>query len=153
MDNQIRTISPSTGKVIFDHPGTSPAEARTIARKARDASTIYKAVPLAERKAIIQRALTLVDEKKDVLAQELTMQMGRPCAAAVKEIDTMRLRAEYLLSIADDSLKDIPGQAEDGFSRYVAKRPLGVVFVSSAWNVRLPARSLLCTSLITSSHI
>lgn len=48
----------------------------------------------------------------------------------------MRKRADYLLSIADDSLKNLPGQAESGFRRFLKKEPLGVTLISTAWNVR-----------------
>lgn len=133
--NDIRTRSPSTNVVVFGRPGTSLEEARRVAKAAKDAFKSYQNAPLAERKAIVQKALDIIDAKKDQLARELTMQMGRPIAAGAKEIETMRKRAEYLLSIADKSLEDIPGQPEEGFCRVVRKKPLGPVFISSAWNV------------------
>ncbi|KAE8366758.1 Aldehyde/histidinol dehydrogenase [Aspergillus caelatus] len=134
MANQIRTLSPSTNKVIFEHPGTSLDEARAIAQASENAFQSYKQLSLAERKAIIVKALNIVDANKETLANELTAQMGRPIAYCTKEIDTMRKRADYLLSIADDSLKNLPGQAESGFRRFLKKEPLGVTLISTAWN-------------------
>ncbi|KAB8260329.1 Aldehyde/histidinol dehydrogenase [Aspergillus pseudonomiae] len=134
MANQIRTLSPATNKVIFEHPGTSLDEARAIAQASDNAFQSYKQLSLAERKAIIIKALNIVDANKETLANELTAQMGRPIAYCTKEIDTMRKRADYLLSIADDSLKNLPGQAESGFRRFLKKEPLGVTLISTAWN-------------------
>ncbi|THC91761.1 hypothetical protein EYZ11_008768 [Aspergillus tanneri] len=134
MSNKICTISPSTNKVIFEHPGTSPDEARQLAIAAQDAFKSYKQIPLPERKAIIVKALNLIDADKETLAQELTTQMGRPISYSTKEIDTMRKRAEYLLDIVDDSLKNLPGQPENGFRRFLKKEPVGVAFISTAWN-------------------
>ncbi|BAE64824.1 unnamed protein product [Aspergillus oryzae RIB40] len=134
MVNQIRTLSPSTNKVIFEHPGTSLDEARAIAQASENAFQSYKQLSLADRKAIMVKALNIVDANKETLANELTAQMGRPIAYCTKEIDTMRKRADYLLSIADDSLKNLPGQAESGFRRFLKKEPLGVTLISTAWN-------------------
>ncbi|KAB8278286.1 Aldehyde/histidinol dehydrogenase [Aspergillus minisclerotigenes] len=134
MANQIRTLSPSTNKVIFEHPGTSLDEARAIAQASENAFQSYKQLSLADRKAIMVKALNIVDANKETLANELTAQMGRPIAYCTKEIDTMRKRADYLLSIADDSLKNLPGQAESGFRRFLKKEPLGVTLISTAWN-------------------
>ncbi|KAB8237216.1 Aldehyde/histidinol dehydrogenase [Aspergillus alliaceus] len=131
---KIRTLSPSTNKVIFEHPGTSLDEARTIAQASENAFQSYKQLSLADRKAIIVKALDIVNANKETLANELTAQMGRPIAYCTKEIDTMRKRADYLLSIADESLKNLPGQAEDGFRRFLKKEPLGVTLISTAWN-------------------
>lgn len=133
--NHIRTISPSTNEVVFERPGATLSEAQAITARAQEASKSYKKTPLAMRKALMQKALDFIARKKELLAHELTLQMGRPIAQAAKEIETMCKRGEYLLSIADGSLGDAPGQAEEGFWRVVKKEPLGVVFISSAWNV------------------
>ncbi|KAH8429916.1 aldehyde dehydrogenase family protein [Aspergillus melleus] len=134
MSNAIRTLSPSTNKLLYEHPGTSLDEARQLAISAQDAQKSWKQVPLSERKAIILKALELIDANKQVLAEELTTQMGRPIAYTTKEIDTMRLRADYLLGIADESLKNLPGQPQNGFRRFLKKEPVGVAFIATAWN-------------------
>jgi len=46
-------------------------------------------------------------------------------------------RGEYLLKVSDEALKDTPGEAEEGFRRWIRKEPLGVVLVIFAWNVSL----------------
>ncbi|KAL2801920.1 Aldehyde/histidinol dehydrogenase [Aspergillus granulosus] len=134
MSNQIRTLSPSSGKVIFEHPGASLEEVSQIAQAAEDAFRTYKELPLAERKAIIVRALDIIDANKETLAHELTSQMGRPISYTAGEIDTMRKRADYLLELAEDSLKSIPGKPENGFKRYVKKEAVGPVLLATAWN-------------------
>ncbi|KAL4889888.1 Aldehyde/histidinol dehydrogenase [Aspergillus ambiguus] len=134
MPNEIRTLSPATNEVIFEHPGVSVDEARNLAQAAQDAFQSYRKLSLEERKAIIVKALNIIDANKDTLSAELTTQMGRPIAFCAKEIDTMRMRAEYLLSLADDKLAAVPGQAEEGFRRFVKKDPVGVAFIATAWN-------------------
>lgn len=148
MSNHIRTVCPSTHEVIFDQPGTSLDEVTKIAAASKQAFQSWRAVPLQERKSIIIRALDLIDDKKDVLSQELTKQMGRPIRFCGAEIKTARLRADYLLDIAEESLADLPGRPEAGFRRMVKRVPVGPMLIASAWNVSLAAARFFCSSLI-----
>lgn len=135
MSNHVRTISPSTHEVIFDQPGTSLDQAIKIAAASKHAFQSWRSLSLQDRKSIISRALDIIDDKIDVLSQELTMQMGRPIRFCGTEIKTMRLRAEYLLDIAEESLADLPGKPEAGFRRMVKRVPVGPILIASAWNV------------------
>lgn len=136
MSNQIRTISPSTHEVIFDQPGASLADATKIAASSKQAFEAYRTTTLSQRKEIVKRALDIVDTRIDELAKELTTQMGRPIRYCAGEIKTMRLRAEHMMDIAEESLADLPGQPQEGFNRSVKRVPLGPVLIVGAWNVR-----------------
>lgn len=135
MSNQIRTVSPSTGDVVFEHPGHSVDHVVQTACSARDALQSFKGLDLAERKSIVRKALDIFSENKAQLAQELTLQMGRPISYTAGEIDTTCKRADYLLRVADERLAAIPGEPEDGFRRFVKKEPVGPVLICTAWNV------------------
>ncbi|KAJ6786620.1 hypothetical protein PWT90_10655 [Aphanocladium album] len=130
----INTISPSTGSTIFTHPGVAPAELDLILSTAASSFASYKKTTLSQRKTWITAALDRMAGLKETLSQELTAQMGRPAAFAGVEIDTMRKRADYMLSIAEDKLADMPGQAEEGFKRWTSQEPVGPVLIISAWN-------------------
>ncbi|CAG8049497.1 unnamed protein product [Penicillium nalgiovense] len=134
MPNQIRTICPSTHKVIFDQPGTSLEEAIKVAAASKQAFECYRTTSLEVRKDIVKRALDIIEQRRDDLARELTAQMGRPIRYCASEINTMRLRAEYLMDIAEESLSDLPGRPEAGFRRMVKRVPVGPVLIAGAWN-------------------
>ena len=136
MANHIRTICPSTHEVIFDRPGTTLEEATKIATASKQAFDTYRKLPLDDKKAIVNRALDIIDSRIVELAKELTTQMGRPIRYCAGEIKTMRLRAEYLIDIAEESLADLPGRPEAGFRRRVKRVPVGPSLIASAWNVR-----------------
>ncbi len=131
----INTISPSTGKSIFAHPGVFPADLPAILTTASDAFTTYRKTTLAQRKTWILAALEHLARMKETLCEELTAQMGRPAAFAGVEIDTMRKRADYMLGIAETALGDMKGQDEEGFKRWTSQEPVGPVLIVSAWNV------------------
>lgn len=85
---------------------------------------------------MVTKALKLLSERKDVLAKELTEQMGRPLAYTGIEIATAVKRGQYLNRIAGEILaEDVPGDSETGFSRFIRREPVGVVLIIFAWNV------------------
>jgi len=135
MSEIITTISPTTGEPILTRNGISQQELEQLPEIAKKAFESWRTTKLADRQAIIRKALAILDERKDELATELTVQMGRPIAYTPKEIGTAIKRAEYMMSISDEALQDTPGQAEPGFKRFIRKVPVGPVLIIFAWNV------------------
>lgn len=131
----ITTISPSTNKPVLTRNGLSDSDVALLPALSIQAFNAFCLISLKERQAIVKRALKLISDKQDVLARELTEQMGRPIAYAAKEITTAVMRGEYLLKISDDALRDTPGESEKGFKRYIRKAPVGPVLILFAWNV------------------
>lgn len=129
------TISPTTNKPVVTRNGLSDADIARLPDIATEAFESFRRTSLSERQAIVKKALKLIDEKQDELAKELTEQMGRPIAYTPKEITTAVKRAEYLLKISGDALKDTDGEPEKGFKRFIRKVPVGPVLVIFAWNV------------------
>ncbi|KAF5257817.1 hypothetical protein FOXYS1_11632 [Fusarium oxysporum] len=130
----IKTISPSTNKVVCELPETSLDEARDIARRSLIAFQSFRKLDLAQRRAIVERGLAGIQERKFGLGHELAEHMGRPVAASHKEIETMQKRADYLLDIAEEALASLPGRPEKGFRREIKKIPVGPTLIVFAWN-------------------
>ena len=131
----ITTISPTTGEPILTRHGISQADLDSLPSIATEAFQSFRKTKLSERQDIIKKALQLLLEQKDDLALELTVQMGRPIAYTAKEVATAVKRAEYLLKVSDEVLKDTDGEPEKGFKRFIRKLPVGPILVIFAWNV------------------
>lgn len=134
-ESTIKTVSPSTHKIVCEVPATSLGQAREIAKDSQDAFLSFRKLSLSERRAIVVRALALIQERKMELGRELSEQMGRPVAFSHKEIETMQKRADYLLEAAEEALADLPGKPENGFKRWIKRVPVGPTLVCFAWNV------------------
>ncbi|CAG8007231.1 unnamed protein product [Penicillium salamii] len=134
MTDIISTLSPSTNEVILTRNGITIPQVQRIGQAATKAFSAFRAMPFGERKAIVTKALELIQERKAQLGEELTFQMGRPIAYGIKEIETMQKRATYLLGISEESLKPLPGQPEVGFQRWIEKEPVGPTLIIFAWN-------------------
>ena len=135
----LTTISPTTGEGILTRQGVSNAELEQIPETAVVAYKSWSQTPLKDRQIIVRKALALLSDqaRQDELAQELTVQMGRPIAYTAKEIATAAKRVDYLLKISDEALKDQPGETEKGFNRFIRKLPVGPILIIFAWNVRI----------------
>ena len=141
----ITTISPTTNKAILMRNGISAIDLDLLPSTSAEAFLKFKKTSLKERQEIVKRALKLLGDKQDVLAKDLTEQMGRPIAYTAKEVTTAVKRGEYLLKVSEDALKDTDGEAETGFKRFIRKMPVGPVLVLFAWNVsREPLVSSHC---------
>lgn len=134
----LSTISPTTNSVVVTRQALTPDDIALLPDIGQRAFVSYrKSHPtLDSRKEVVAKALKLLSERKDVLAKELTEQMGRPIAYTGIEIATAVKRGEYLNRIAGEVLaKDVPGDPETGYRRFVRREPVGVVLIIFAWNV------------------
>ena len=81
----ITTISPTTNEPILTRNGISASELEEIPRIAAEKFKSWSKTSLTDRKIIVNKALKLLEEKKDELAEEVTVQMGRPIAYTAGE--------------------------------------------------------------------
>lgn len=134
----LSTISPTTNSAVVIRQALSPQDIVLLPDVGQEAFKSYRRShpTLGSRQEVVAKALDLLSKKKDVLAQELSEQMGRPIAYTGIEIDTAVKRGQYLNGIAGEVLaEDVPGDAEKGFRRFIRREPVGVVLIIFAWNV------------------
>ncbi|KAJ5098213.1 hypothetical protein N7532_005214 [Penicillium argentinense] len=133
----ITTISPATNEPIITRTGVSSEDLRRLPEAGQAAFRVFSQTTLQERQKIVERALDILEKKKDELAREVTEQMGRPIAYTGVEIATAIKRGRYLISVSNSVLGEegiVPGEAEKGFRRYIKRSPVGVVLVLFPWN-------------------
>jgi acyl-CoA reductase-like NAD-dependent aldehyde dehydrogenase len=135
MSNLQQTISPIDGSVYAEYELASAAAIEAALQRAADAQRDWKRVPVAERAAICRRMVALMVERADLLAKELTWQIGRPLAQTPFEIRRgFQERATYMIDIAPEMLADVEIEARENFQRFIRREPLGVVLVLAPWN-------------------
>jgi acyl-CoA reductase-like NAD-dependent aldehyde dehydrogenase len=67
------------------------------------------------------------------VVEELAWQMGRPTRYG-GEFGGVNARTDYMASIAAETLAPQVIEDSDAFRRYLAREPLGVVFIVAPWN-------------------
>ena len=131
--DSIELISPVDGTVYATRAPLDRAGATAMAARARAAQNGWAARPLAERVALVQAGVAALIAKKDVLVEELAWQMGRPVRFG-GEFGGVSDRTDYMASIAEATLAPQMVEDSDRFTRYLAREPVGVVFIVAPWN-------------------
>ncbi|EAQ67773.1 succinate semialdehyde dehydrogenase [Marinomonas sp. MED121] len=134
MTNMIKTISPINGEVYVERPLAATNEIDDTLIKARLAQQAWSAKSVAERAQICTAAVDAFVANKDVIAKELTWQMGRPIRYSQGEVGGYEERARYMIGAAEEALAPLQLEEKAGFTRYIKREALGVVFVVAPWN-------------------
>lgn len=126
-------ISPIDGSVVATRPTLSQADAEDAARAGRAAQAEWAARPMAERIALVRRAVAIIGEQTDRMTRELALQMGRPVRYG-GEFGGFEERASYMCDIAEEALAPLVVEDGPGILRKIEREPLGLVLVIAPWN-------------------
>jgi len=129
----IETINPATGERIRAFDELTPREIEERVARAHQTAARWRRTPLTERLRVVRRAGELLDERKAKYGKLMTLEMGKPIAAAVSEATKCATTCRYYADHAADFLADEQVSAE-GERSFVAFEPLGVVLAVMPWN-------------------
>ena len=128
-----KTISPIDNKVYIEREYHSDKIEETINSSVK-AQTGWMNLSVKERVELLTKFVEDFLSKKEIIAEELCRQIGRPISQAAGELGGFKERADYMLSIAERKLADIDVTKDNNFKNFIRRRPLGVVFVIAPWN-------------------
>ena len=134
MAETLKCITPVDGSVYVERPLAGEAEIAEALARARAAQAAWRHTPLAERQALLSAAVDAFVAKKTEIAEEIAWQMGRPVGQCPGEVAGFEERARHMIAIAPEALGDIAVEPKEGFTRFIRRDPLGVVFVVAPWN-------------------
>jgi acyl-CoA reductase-like NAD-dependent aldehyde dehydrogenase len=134
MTDYLKCITPVDGSVYVERPLADDAAIARALDLAREAQTDWGRTPVEERCALLEKAVDAFVAEGPAIAEEITWQMGRPVSQTAGEIGGFEERARHMLAIAPDTLADIAVEPKEGFTRFVRRVPVGVVFVIAPWN-------------------
>jgi len=137
MSRSQNTISPIDGSIYVRRPYAQQTQIEGIVQTAHKVQKNWQSQSLTQRKAVCSAAVKAFIANKDIIAQELCWQMGRPIRYAAGEVNSFAERAEYMIAIADDALAPLQQPQKSGFTRYIRREPVGVVLVIAPWNFPL----------------
>jgi len=129
----IQLISPVDGRVYAERMPLTMKAAETVATRARAAQKSWAARPLEERIAKVKAGVERLNDMKAVVVEELAWQMGRPTRYG-GEYGGVNERTRYMADIAAETLAPKMVEDSNAFRRYLAREPLGVVFIVAPWN-------------------
>jgi len=105
----------------------------SLLANARNAQKSWAKRSVAERAAIVMKAIDALEATNDEIVVEIAKQMGRPVRYG-GEIGGVSERASYMAQIAEEALAPLTIEDSGSFYRFIAREPVGVVFVVAPWN-------------------
>src|SRR5574337_1853025 len=123
------SINPATGETVarFDEHSADDVEAALQA--AAEAQRAWARRPLGERAGSLPRIAQVLQERKAEFARLITLEMGKPLAEALAEIEKCAWTLDFYAEAAPRYLADTPVASNAAESKVVFD-PLGAVRVS-----------------------
>ena len=134
MSDTLKTISPVDGSIYVERPYADKSRISDTLELARKAQESWRQVSVAERAAFCTKAVDAFVASTQDVAEEISWMMGRPVSSTPGEVAGLEERARHMIAIAEETLADIPVAEKAGFTRFIRRAPLGVVFVVAPWN-------------------
>lgn len=131
------TVSPIDDSECVRRPYHGAEEIQLCLDRASATQREWRQFSLTERARVCEQALNLFELWREEIAASVTLQMGRPSRYAVNEVNTFVSRGRYMISIAEEALASLCYGDQPGFTRYIQREPLGVIFIVAPWNYPL----------------
>jgi len=134
---EVSIISPVDGSTYATRAVCSDARFDQAITHAREAQISWSAASIADRAAACTAFVDAMTAMTDPIVAELAWQMGRPVKFGAGELRGFAERGHHMISIAEQSLAPVMSDPLDGFDRWIAREPLGLVLVIAPWNYPL----------------
>ena len=133
-DQQFSVTNPATGDVIERVPDGDHSHAKLAIDAASAAYKSWSSATAYARAEVLQKAYSLMIARKQVLAELLTSEQGKPLKAALNEV---QYAADFLRWFAEEAKRSygetIPSARAD--QRFIVRyQPIGVVAAVTPWN-------------------
>ncbi len=130
------SINPATGQELARFAQHTPAQIEQRLANAAKAQTAWAQTPVSQRMLVLRQVAQELRAQKQALGLTITLEMGKPLAEAVGEVEKCAWNFDHYAQAAPDFLQDqvIASGASD--SRVVYD-PLGLVLAIMPWNYPL----------------
>lgn len=158
MSAKYRTENPATGQLVKEVPFASDAEITGALERAASAASEWRATPVEERAAIVQRVSELFTAKRDELARIIATEMGKPLGESYGEVDFSADIFRYFAEEGPGQLVDQVLSETDTARSVVQRRPLGTILGVMPWNypyyqvARFAAPNLVAGNTVLLKH-
>ena len=130
------TLNPSDGELLAMYPFMSAGQVETALASARDAQREWRRVPAEDRARIVGCVARQFRAHEGNLAEIVTMEMGKPMAESLAEVEKCAGGCEHYSREGAGFLKDRLVKTEAHRS-FVTFQPLGLVLAIMPWNFPL----------------
>ena len=129
----ISSKNPATGETFAVYETHSADAIEEALKTAAETFPRFAATPLTDRAERMNRAATILEERKEEYGRLITLEMGKPLKAAIAEVAKCATVCRHYAENAAGYLSE--EEISTGASRsYVVFQPLGVILAVMPWN-------------------
>jgi succinate-semialdehyde dehydrogenase len=151
------TINPTTGEILKSYSYQSQPEREKIIARSENAFLKWRDAGINYRtNQLVKLAKAILDDKEQ-LAQLITLEMGKPIAESLAEVEKCAKLADYMAEHGAQFLVDEKAPVTE-LEAYVSFEPLGPLLAVMPWNfplwqaLRFSIPSLLAGNTILLKH-
>ena len=129
----IATVNPATGETLRTFTPLDDDGINAKLQRTEHAFRVNRGRSFSERALRLRRASEVLESRKEEFGRLMTIEMGKPIAAAIAEAQKCALTCRYYAEHGEAFLSDerVKTDAEESFIRY---EPLGAVLAVMPWN-------------------
>lgn len=133
MPEQIKSIDPTTGKVIATYTTYDSRKVESVLKLSVKSFNEWRLLSFARRAVILKNIAKEIRKEKDNLVKLATKEMGKPILQGYYEVEKCAATLEFYAKngakfLADEIIKT------DASKSYVSFQPLGTVLAVMPWN-------------------
>ena len=132
----MKAVNPATGETIAEYRELTDEELEQKIAAADKCFRSYRRTTFEERSRWMRRAAELLRERSPRYAELMTLEMGKPIAAAESEVEKCAWVCDYYAEHAERFLADEEVETDAGRS-FVSYQPIGPVLAIMPWNFPL----------------
>jgi len=126
-------VDPATEDVIGYLPVATPDDVQRALDAAQRSFPAWRRTSAAARAAVLVKAAALVRQRADAIARTITLELGKPLAESLVEVDRLAVVFEWHAAEAQRAYGRIV-PAVPGVHNSVMREPVGVVAAFTPWN-------------------
>lgn len=127
-------LNPATGQALGHYPHATQADVEEAIACASEAYRTWRKTSVLERSSLLRRTASLMRERSDAIARQITLELGKPIGEAQKEVVTAAEMFEWASEEARRMYgRTIPARNE-GITQTVMWEPVGPVAAFAGWN-------------------
>ncbi len=123
------TINPCSGELLKEFPFSTYPDLDISTR----AFHIWRKLTVEERGKALRKLADLLEQNKKSYAELITLEMGKPVAEALYEINKVITAFDYYITMAPQFLQAVKINSTAS-SSYVRFDPMGIIFSVMPWN-------------------
>lgn len=129
----IASINPATGELIQSFQALAEADLEQKVAAAAATFQTYQHTSFEQRAIWLRAAAQILEDNKQAYGQLMTVEMGKPLASAIAEVEKSAWVCRFYADRAAEFLADVPAST-DASRSFVRYQPLGTILAVMPWN-------------------